>query len=115
MNKKRELLEVMQKALRSELNINTAFQEERDIVLRMRNLLEDSVVMSKEDFLKMISVKSDTHDSPMGIVTQIELRLTIANHVHLNGSNAEEIECATNEAKKNMIRFVEDYEARKIK
>ena len=115
MNRKRELLEVMRKALCSELNINTAFQEERDIVLRMRNLLEDSVVMSKEDFLKMISVKTYTHDSLMGIVTEIDLRFAIGRSVRMNCFTAEEIQYATNEAKKDMIRYAEDYEARKFK
>jgi len=115
MTHKKELIETLRQVLRSELNINTAFQGERDIVLKLRNLLEDSVIMSKEDFLKMISVKSDTNDSPMGVITEIDLRLTIGSRVHLNGFDAEEIEHATNEAKKSMIAFAEDYEARKFK
>jgi hypothetical protein len=115
MNRKRELLETLHQALQSDFNINTPYQTERNIILKLRNLLEDSVIMSKDDFSKMISVKSDTHDSPMGVITEIDLRLTIGSRVHLNGFDAEEIEHATNEAKKSMIRFAEDYEARKFK
>ena len=115
MTHKRKLLEIMSKALNSYLHIYTDYQNERNIVLEMRNLLEDSVVMSKEDFLKMITVKSDTHDSPMGIVTEIDLRLTIGTSVRMNCFTDEGIQYATNEAKKDMIRYAEDYEARKFK